>query len=107
MPNTGNMITSFLSAKICKNKKYKNKADFEFINNSDRKCTGNISFIMCFGHGALLVTVDIENFAFCQQTIADEHNYIKPKRTITAEFDEKYNVYVLNFSLDKFHKETI
>ena len=54
-----------------------------------------------------LVTVDIENFGFCQQTIADEHDYIKPKRTITAEFDEKYNVYVLNFSLDKFHKETI
>lgn len=28
-------------------------------------------------------------------TIADEHNYIKPKGAITAEFDEKH-AYVLN-----------
>ena len=34
--------------------------------------------------------------------ITEEQDYIKPKETITAEFDKKY-VYVLNFCLDKFY----
>ena len=63
------MIISFLSGKICKNKKYKYKADVEFINNSDRKCTGSTSFRRCFGHGVLLVNLDIENFGFCQRRL--------------------------------------
>lgn len=129
------MIISFLRERIPKNKKYKDNV--KFINNSDRKFIGNISFNTCFGHGVLLVIIDTESFGFCQKrlftaklvknmgavcfkcidcvkiltlndsvrmydAITEEQYYIKPKGTITAEFDKKY-VYVLNFCLDKFY----
>ena len=61
----------------------------------------------CFKCTDSIKVFDVTDSVQMYDTIADEHNYIKPKGTITAEFDKKYNVYVLNFSLNKFHKETI
>ena len=39
--------------------------------------------------------------------IADRYDYLKPRGTITAEFNEKNGVHVLTFCLDDFYKETI
>ena len=62
------MITSFLREKTIKRKDYKT-ADVEFINKSDRKFSGSISFSRSFGHGVLLVTIDIDAFEICQRRL--------------------------------------
>lgn len=50
----GRMITSFLREK---NQRNKHDADVKFVNKTDRKFNGSISFGRCFGHGVLLVTI--------------------------------------------------
>ena len=57
------MITSFLREKIRKRKNC--KADVKLINNSDRNFFFNLSFGRYFGHGILLVTINIKDFEFC------------------------------------------
>lgn len=39
--------------------------------------------------------------------IGDGYDYLRPKGAVTVEFDEKYNIYDLNFSLDILNKEII
>ena len=60
------MITPFLREKTRRNK---HKADVKFVNKTNRKFSGSISFGRCFGYSVLLVTIDIENFEFRQQRI--------------------------------------
>ena len=62
---------------------------------------------ICFKCTDSVKTFDVTESARTYDTIADEHDYIKSKATITAEFEEKRNVHVLNFCFDKFHNETI
>ena len=38
--------------------------------------------------------------------ISDRYDYLKPRGTVTFEFDEKNGVYVLMFCLNDFYKET-
>ena len=62
------MIISYLKGKVCKRNNGL-KSDVVFINNSNKKFTGNISFGRCFGIGVLLVTIDIDNFDFRQRRL--------------------------------------
>ena len=62
------MIISYLKGNICK-RDNNLKSDIVFINNSNKKFTGNISFGRCFAHSVLLVTIDIDNFNFHQDIL--------------------------------------
>ena len=61
----------------------------------------------CFIRTDSVKIFDVTDSARIYDTVADEYDYIKPLGTITAEFDEKCSVYILNICLDKFYKKTI
>ena len=52
------MLISFLRRKIF------NKATVKFINKSKKQFKGKITFSRCYGHGVLLVRIDLEGFEF-------------------------------------------
>ena len=57
------MIISYLREKILCKKRGRAK-HVKFINNTDKKIKGSIVFSRYFGHGALLITVDLKDFEF-------------------------------------------
>ena len=57
---------SFLRKKICRTA---NRANVKFFNNSKKKLKGKITFSRCYGHGVLLVTLDLEGFEFYQERL--------------------------------------
>ena len=66
------MIILFLRGKISgktRTREKSHKASITFINNSGKKLSSNISFSRCFGHGVLLVTIDLNNFELRQQRL--------------------------------------
>ena len=60
------MIISYLREKrLCKKKDRAKHA--KFINNTDKKSRTVLSvFSICFGHGVLLITIDLKDFEFYQ-----------------------------------------
>ena len=57
------MIISFLRRKIS------NKAGVKFINKFKKKVKGKITFSRNYGHGVLLVAIDLEGFELYQKRL--------------------------------------
>ena len=61
----------------------------------------------CFKCTDSVKIFDMTDSARIYEMIADRYDYLKPRGTIAAEFDEKNGVHVLTFGLDDFCKERI
>ena len=60
----------------------------------------------CFKCTDSVKIFDMTDFVRIYDMVADRYDYLKPRGTITVEFDVKNGVLVLKFCLDDFYKET-
>ena len=65
IPQSGSMIISYLKRKVLCRTEDRAK-NIKFINKAGKKIKGEVIFSRCYGHGVLLVTIDLESFEFYQ-----------------------------------------
>ena len=60
------MIISYLKEKICRREDRCRAKNVKFINKSGKKIEGEFIFSRCYGHGVLLLKIDLKGFEFYQ-----------------------------------------